>query len=153
MTVQGAFGVKLKITIGTVLTAITNLLSVPNFPEQRKMLADMTAHPTSGSTGYMTKIDTGVRELTPFEVTLGWDDVEATHAAILTAFAATAAVNMSIEDPGGAEVIAFASILGDEHHQPMFSLDEISELAKKNFQVIRRLSDIAFRLTRGTRTE
>ena len=108
MTVQGAFGVKLKITVGTVLTAIANLLSVPNFPEQRKMLADMTAHPTTGSTGYMTKIDTGVRELTPFEVTLGWDDADTTHAAILTAFAATAAVNMSIEDPGGAEVIAFA---------------------------------------------
>ena len=66
-----------------------------------------------------------------------------------------AQMNERLRDAGTVDVrlIALASILVDEHHQPMFSLDEISELAKKNFQVIRRLSDIAFRLTRGTRTE
>ena len=66
-----------------------------------------------------------------------------------------AQMNERLRDAGTVDVrlIALASILVDEHYQPMFSLDEISELAKKNFQVIRRLSDIAFRLTRGTRTE
>src|SRR5512139_765487 len=110
MAEQGGFGVKLKITVSTTLTAVANLLEV-NFPEQRKEMADMTAHPTSGATGYRTKIDSGVRELTPFTCVLGWDDTATTHAAMVTAFDATAGVNMSIEDPAGSEIIAFSGTI------------------------------------------
>jgi hypothetical protein len=105
---HGTHGVKVKITVGTVLTAVTNLLSA-TFPEQLKYLAEMAAHPTTGATGYTEFVDTGLREMGEFEVELGWDTSQTTHAAMLTAFAATAPVNMSIEDPTGDEVIAFSA--------------------------------------------
>lgn len=108
MAEQGGFGVVLKIMISTTLTAIVNLLDV-DFPGQEKELADMTAHPSSASTGYRTWIDSGVRSLTEFTAVLGWDDTEATHTALVTAFDSTTAVSMSIEDPGGQEIIAFSA--------------------------------------------
>ena len=98
----------MKIMISTTLTAVTNLLDV-DFPETEKFLADMTAHPASAASGYTTWIDSGVRALNAFTAVLGWDDLEATHQAVLTAFDATAAVSMSIEDPAGQEIIAFSA--------------------------------------------
>lgn len=110
MAEQGGFGVVLKIMISTTLTAVTNLLDV-DFPGQEKELADMTAHPSSAATGYRTWVDSGVRSLTEFTAVLGWDDLEATHAAVLTAFDATTALSMSMEDPGGQEIIAFSGFI------------------------------------------
>lgn len=110
MAEQGGFGVVLKIMISTTLTAVANLLDI-DFPEQTKELADNTPHPSAAATGYRTFIDSGVRELTPFTAVLGWDDVAVTHAAILTAFDATTALSMSIEDPGGGEIIAFSGFI------------------------------------------
>jgi len=118
MAEQGAFGVVLKIMISTTLTAVVNLLDV-DFPTQKKELADMTAHPAAAVTGYRTYIDSGVRELTPFTAVLGWDSGDSTHAAVLTAFDATTALSMSIEDPAGDEIIAFSAFI-----------EEIGRLAK-----------------------
>jgi len=117
MAKQGGFGVELKITISTTLTVIANLLDV-DFPKFKKFLAESTSH--SSTDGFYEAIDTGKRRGEPFRAVLGWDDAETTHAAILTAFAATAAVAMSIEDPAGQEVITFSA-----------HIEEISRLGKQ----------------------
>lgn len=101
----GSFGVDFKITISTTLTAITKMMDV-TFPRQVKELADNTGH--DAASGYRTHIATGVRALEKFTAKLEWDVDEATHAAVLTAFNSDSSVNMSIEDPAGDEVIAFA---------------------------------------------
>lgn len=103
MASQGGFGVVLKINTGS-LTTIVKVLEVA-FPEQTRELADITAH--DSTSGYREFLATGVRELTEFQATILWDDTAATHAALLTNFAAAALVGMSIQDPGGQEIIAF----------------------------------------------
>lgn len=105
---QGGFGVSLKIMISTTLTAITKIVAV-TFPNQKKEVADVTAH--DSPSGYREFVDTGLRELTEFTATILWDDVAVTHAAVLTAFAATTAVSMSIQDPDGNEIIAFSAFI------------------------------------------
>jgi hypothetical protein len=108
MADQGGFGAKLKITITATLTLVVGLRDV-KFPEQIKELAEATSHDSTG--GYRRFIDTGLRELGEFSATLRWDKLLPTHAAVLTAFNGTAAVNMSIEDPLGQEIIAFAAFV------------------------------------------
>jgi len=105
---QGGTGVKVKITVSAALTAITNLLDA-DLPPQLKELAEMSTHPTTGSTTYRQFVDTGLRELGEFQMTLGWDPSETTHAEVLTIFAGTDPVDMSVEDPAGNEVIAFSA--------------------------------------------
>lgn len=105
---QGGFGVKLKITVGTALTVVAGVREV-EFPEFEKMLAEATAHDSSG--GWKEMIDTGKRALNAFTVTLNWDSDAATHAAMVTAFSSTSPVNMSVEDPAGNEVIAFSAFI------------------------------------------
>ena len=108
MTAQGSFGVDLKITVSTTLTAIVGVTDV-TFPEQVAEVADVTPH--DATSGYRVKIKTGVKELTPFTATLNWDIDETTHTTTLTAFGSDASVNMTIEDPAGDEVIAFAGLV------------------------------------------
>lgn len=103
MAVQGGFGAVLKITT-TGLTAVTHVKDF-EFPEFERVLAEITAHDSPG--GYAEWISTGKRKLNEFSCTLVWDKSEATHAAIQTAFGSDTAVAMSVEDPGGTEVIAF----------------------------------------------
>jgi len=103
MATQGGHGVVLKINTGS-LTTVVNLMDV-DFPEQEKFLAEATFHDSTSA--YLEYIDTGLRNLTKFEATVAWDDTETTHAQFLTSFAASTAVGMSIEDPGGQEVLAF----------------------------------------------
>lgn len=110
MAEQGGFGVVLKIMISTTLTAVANLRDI-DFPEQTKEVADVTKHPASAVVGYREFLDSGVRELTPFTAVLGWDDTAATHTALVTAFDATTALSMSLEDPAGQEIIAFSGIV------------------------------------------
>lgn len=105
---QGGFGVKLKITVGTALTVVAGVREV-EFPEFEKILAEATAHDSSG--GWKEMIDTGKRALNSFTVTLNWDADAATHAAMVTAFSSTSPVNMSVEDPAGTEVIAFSAFI------------------------------------------
>ena len=105
MAQQGGYGVVVKIDTGS-LTTVANLLST-DFPEFEKILAESTSH---GSTsGYAEWIATGKRQLNEFTMVLGWDVAEATHAQVVTSFDADASVDMSIEDPDGSEVIAFAA--------------------------------------------
>jgi hypothetical protein len=103
MATQGGHGVDLKINTGS-LTSVVHLMDV-SFPEQEKFLAEATYHDSASA--YLEYIDTGLRQLTEFEATVAWDDTATTHAQVLTSFAASTAVGMSIEDPLGQEVIAF----------------------------------------------
>lgn len=109
VTVQGSFGIDLKITVSTTLTAIASMTDVA-FPEQVAETADVTPH--DAADGYRVKIMTGVKELTPFSCTVNWDSDDTTHAAMLTALGSNASVNMSIADPSGSdETIAFAALI------------------------------------------
>lgn len=108
MAKQGGFGVRLKITVGTALTVVAGVREV-EFPEFEKILAESTAHDSSG--GWKEMIDTGKRALNAFTVTLSWDKAQTTHAAMSTALTSTSPVNMSVEDPAGAEIIAFSAFI------------------------------------------
>lgn len=108
MSVQGGFGVKLKITVSAALTVVAGVTKV-EFPEFEKMIAETTAHDASG--GWSTFIDTGKRKLNSIKVTLNWDKAAATHAAITTAFNSASSVAMTIEDPAGTEIIAFSALI------------------------------------------
>ena len=88
-----------------LLTAVTNILD-GDFPKQSKTLAEMTPHPTTGNTVTAQFVDTGYRVNQSFNLELGWDVDEATHAAIQAAYESTDPVNCSVEDPGGKEVMA-----------------------------------------------
>jgi len=105
MAIQGGFGVLLKIDVSG-LTTTANLLDT-DFPEQSKMLEEATGHSATG--GYAVYVASGKRELGEFTATLLWDKADSTHAKVMTVLAANATVNMSIQDPAGAEVIAFAA--------------------------------------------
>jgi deoxyribodipyrimidine photolyase-like uncharacterized protein len=107
MATQGGYGLEVKINTGS-LTAIAKMVD-GDMPAQLKELAEVTAH--DSTSGYREFIDTGIRELGEFQVTLLWDDTEATHAQILTSFNATAAVSMSVLDPAGQETIAFSAFI------------------------------------------
>lgn len=105
MAIQGGFGVLLKIDVSG-LTTTANLLDT-DFPEQSKMLEEATGHSATG--GYAVYVASGKRELGEFTATLLWDKADSTHAKVMTVLAANATVNMSIQDPAGAEIIAFAA--------------------------------------------
>lgn len=105
-TVIGGFGLIVKISIASTLTAIAELID-GEIPEFEKFIAEMTPHSASG--GYATHVATGKRKLNEFKVTLGWDSDDATHAAIIAAFDSNDAVNMSIVSPAADETIAFAA--------------------------------------------
>ena len=106
MAMQGGMGVDFKIDVSSTLTVIAHLLDVDDL-EFEKFLAEMTGHDASG--GYAEWVDTGKRKINPLSCTIGWDDSESTHAEIISVFDATSAVDMSIEDPGGTEIVAFSA--------------------------------------------
>ncbi len=106
MAEQGGFGLVCKITVGTSLTVIAHIVD-GEFPKFNKFLAENTGH--DADTGWGTFIATGKRIMEAFKLTLGWDSAASTHAAIVTAFDSDNPVNMSIEDPGGVEVISFSA--------------------------------------------
>jgi len=103
MTVQGGFGLDLKIHDGTDLASVVKLLNV-EYPKFKKFIAEVTGHDSTG--GWYEAVDTGKRKLEGFKCTVAWDPTA--HAAIMTAFTGTAAVACSIEDPAGDEVISFS---------------------------------------------
>ena len=102
--VQGGYGLDLQIDVGTVLTAMTKVVDC-SFPEFEKILAESTAHDSTD--GYQEWTATGKRKLNEFTCTLTWDTSEATHAAVVTAFDADAAVSFSLADPDADETITF----------------------------------------------
>lgn len=107
--IEGGFGLSLKITVGTSLTAVTFLLE-GEIPEFERFVAEATPHNATG--GWAKFVGTGKRKLNEFKVTLGWDSDETTHAAMVTAFDSDSSVNMSVISPDGTdETIAFAAFI------------------------------------------
>lgn len=105
---EGGFGLQVKITVGTTLTALTYLLEGSEMPKFKKFIADATPHSATG--GWAKRIASGKRSAEPFKVVLGWDSDEATHAAVQTAFDSDNPVNMSVISPDGSdETIAFSA--------------------------------------------
>ena len=108
MASQGGYGLKAYIagTVGgTATTAIVGIMDA-DFPEQERTVFDFTAHDSPDA--YAEFVATGKRKLNPMSMTLKWDDLAASHAAILTAFASNVSTNFEIEDPLGQEKIFFA---------------------------------------------
>lgn len=103
----GGFGLQVKITVGTSLTALTYLMEGSELPKMKKFLAEATPHSATG--GWAKKVATGKRSLESFKVVLGWDSDDTTHAAVQTAFDSDNPVNMSVISPGSDETIAFSA--------------------------------------------
>lgn len=106
---EGGFGLAVKITVGTTLSAITYMLE-GELPEFERFLAEATPHSATG--GWAKYVSTGKRKMNEFKVTLGWDSDETTHAAIVTAFDSEDPVNMSVVSPDGSdETISFSAFV------------------------------------------
>jgi hypothetical protein len=103
MAGQGSFGHVLKIMVATTLTEIVNVVDM-NYPTLEKVLAESTGHDSTA--GYAEFMASGKYMVSEFTVTVVWDSAETTHAAIVTAFDAAAAVSMSIADPDTVETIS-----------------------------------------------
>ena len=117
MTVEGGYGLDVKITVGTTLTTFVSLLEGSEMPKFKKFIAEATPHNATG--GWAVRVATGKRSLESFKVVLGWDTDEATHAAVQTAFDSDAAVNMSVVSPDGAdETIAFSAHIEEIGRMP-----------------------------------
>jgi hypothetical protein len=114
---EGGFGLQVKITVGTTLTAITQVLEGSEMPKFKKFIAEATPHSSTG--GWAVRVPTGKRSLESFKVVLGWDSDESTHGAMVTAFDSDAAVNMSVISPDGSdETIAFAAHIEEIARMP-----------------------------------
>ena len=83
-----------------------------DWPALAKIMAEVTAHDSPA--GYKEHVDSGTRELTTFDLTLGWKASASTHAEILAAFVLTTPTNYQIESPDASENIEF-----DAHIQQM----------------------------------
>lgn len=108
MAEQGAFGSKVKITVSAALTTIANLIDFDPLT-LRKTLVNMTGH--DSASGYDVYVDTGKRSIPSLKLTLGWDDSNNTHQALIAGYNSTSPVNMSVEDPAGTEVITFSAFI------------------------------------------
>jgi predicted secreted protein len=116
MTTRGGFGVQFKIDIAEVATAIVDVLE-GDLPKFVKALAEMTGHDAAG--GYAKHVATGKRSIESFNLTIGWDADEATHAAVLAAFDSNDPVDMEVITPGADETLA-----GSAH---FFEIGRVSE--------------------------
>ena len=100
MAGQGGFGLQLQMN-GTVVVGVEDV----DFPSFMKFISEATAHDSPG--GYYEAVATGKRRLEPMAMVLIWDQNEATHAAMITAFNSDAAQQFDIADPDGDENIEF----------------------------------------------
>lgn len=117
MTVEGGFGLDVKIQVATALTTVVSLLEGSEMPKFKKFIAEATPHNATG--GWAKRVATGKRSLESFKLVLGWDSDEATHAAMQTAFDSEAAVNMSVVSPDGSdENIAFSAHIEEIGRMP-----------------------------------
>jgi predicted secreted protein len=107
MTEQiGGFGLAMRVSVTGTMTALVALLD-GELPEFEKFVAEMTSHSASG--GYAEYVATGKRKMNEIKLTLGWDSDEATHNAILAAFASDAVSTLTIYTPHGDEGISFSA--------------------------------------------
>lgn len=104
---SGGFGLQVKITVGTSLTAIAEVLEGSELPKFKKFIAEATPHSSTG--GWAKRVATGKRSAESFKIVLGWDSDEVTHAAMRTAFDSNDPVAMSVVSPGADETIAFSA--------------------------------------------
>ena len=107
MAMQGGFGLDLQINSGS-LTTIANLFDA-EFPAQEAILVDATCH--DETSGYKVWMASGLKTLSAFTATIGWDISEAEHAQILTSLGNDASVGMAIADPSADETIAFSAFV------------------------------------------
>ncbi len=108
MTVQGGFGTKVTIKVGTAHTVIAHAREISAF-ELEKELADITAHNAPG--GYAQWLDTGRRSIGELTITLTWDKNEPTHAALLAAFDSKQPTEFTFADPNSDETITFDGLI------------------------------------------
>ena len=108
MAKQGGYGVKLKVTVSAALTVVAGVTDV-EYPKFTREVDDITAH--DSPSGFAEYLSTGLKMLGSFKASLVWDKANTTHAALTTAYNSGAALAMSIEDAGGAEIIAFSGIV------------------------------------------
>lgn len=111
MTASTGMGITFSIedpgSPGTYL-AIATVIDA-DWPALRKILVETTAHDSPG--GYKEHTDSGLREMGEFTVTLGWDDTEATHGEILTAWGLNVLWSYQIESPDASENIEFDAFM------------------------------------------
>ena len=100
MTAQGGYGLTLTMN-GTTVVGVREV----DFPRFMKFIAEATAH--DSASGYYEAVATGKRRIEPIQATLFWDDTEATHGAVITAFDSDASQQFTIADPDGDETIEF----------------------------------------------
>lgn len=105
MATEGGFGLEVKITVSSTLTAIGHLQDESTWPEAVKVLSEETGHDADG--GYAEHIATGKFNLGSFNVVVLWDPSDTTHAALDAAFDSLDAVAMSISNPSGTESWSF----------------------------------------------
>jgi len=111
MTVSTGFGLTATITSGSGGAAMVEIVKIVDleFPKFKKFLTDVTTH--DSPQGYTEMLDTGQRELQSFKMTLEWDSTVMSHTAIVTHFNGTTSVTMTVEDPGGVEIISFSCFI------------------------------------------
>jgi len=99
-TAQGGYGLTLTLNG-------TSIVQVEDVDELMfsKFIAEATGHDSDG--GYYEAVATGKRRIQPFGVSLFWDQNEATHAAVISAFDSDTASEFSWADPDGDETITF----------------------------------------------
>lgn len=97
---QGGYGLTLTMNGTTVVN-----VREADFPSFMKFISESTSHGSAG--GYYEAVATGKRRLEPMSVVLIWDQAQATHNAMITAFNADASQQFTIADPDGDETIEF----------------------------------------------
>jgi len=103
---QGGFGLKVRIDVGAVQTAIVSLLD-GDMPQFEKFIAESTSH--GSAQGYSEFVATGQRQINGFKFTIGFDKTAATHAAVVAGFNSDNPVVMSVQDPDSVETIQFSA--------------------------------------------
>jgi hypothetical protein len=99
---QGGFG--LVVEIGSTPTALVGVRDA-DFPAFMKFISESTAH--DSAQGYYEAVATGKRKLESMQITLIWDQAQATHQTVLTEFASDDPTDFTIADPDGDETLSF----------------------------------------------
>lgn len=108
MATAGGFGAQLKIDISGTMTITVDVVEIP-WPEISRLLPDATAH--DSASGYREFIPSGKREAGEFTVRVQWDDLQATHAALLTAYGSTTPLGMQLLNVSSTDGLSFMGLV------------------------------------------
>ena len=100
MAAQGGYGITFQLN-GTTIVGVDDIDELSFI----KFMAEVTAHDSPG--GYYEAVDTGKRRIEPLNMAVFWDQGEATHAAVISAFDAQVSSQFDWSDPDGVETIQF----------------------------------------------